>query len=797
MHKKILLILLILIETTINTKAQEKDPKIQNIMPLIEANDNLLENSTSFLFSPLRYQSRAIPYRWQTYKINGAKLNSLNNNTIPYAAIGALYSIASHSKSNTSLFFDYTNNIPSLGNNRSIWIEPQNHKTSGYAISAISSRTYSYRLQSGYRLNKTETNGWAIAIDASRHWGKSMTLNGVWTDNFGLKLAASKKLHKNKGTIQLTTLINPTKRATPWSTVQEAYNLANSNVYNPAWGDINGTQTSTNVRTTYEPIIITNHTIKLHKNIKINSHIATRFGQNTNSSLNWQGAPNPRPDYYKYLPSAHKSQEVKDIIKTAWQNNINIRQIDFTEIAQTNTKQNNDRANYIIEDRVSKPLFLTAGSRVSTENLSLAIRTTYQSEHNYKKINSMLGGKYWLDIDTFVEQDEDVKNKTQNNLQNPNRHVTAGDEFGYNYKLNNLEIELEGAYHKKWNKLSLTAAANISTLSSQREGYYEKENFPGDSSYGASTTLTNYNYALRIEGEYRAGNRLWIGAAIGYNSIAPTPSEIFISPRYRNATVPNTQNTSILSTEISAKYSSSTMKLGASIYHYQQSNGSSIKNLYDDMLYAYVHYSIQKIATTRTGLELWGEFMIADPLWLNLVAIVQNNIYTNNPTGTAYKESTGKQLIDKEIILYKGQHIGGAPEKLGAIILSYQPYGWIIRLSTTIFEGQYEVLSPTRHTTRARSRAQTEHQMNAMTTQLQSKWGASIDLFGGHTLRFNNGQSLGFYGSINNLTCNPNIVTYSYQSDRFVRNGWALTPQASRLSYTLPLNFFLNITYRF
>lgn len=797
MRKKILLILLTLIGATTTTKAQEEDTKTQNIMPLIEANDNLLENSTSFLFSFLRYQSRAIPYRWQTYRINNAKLNSLNNGTIPYAALGALYSIASHSKSNTSLFFDYTDNIPSLGNSRSIWIEPSNHKTSGYAISAISSRTYSYRLQGGYRLNKTEKKDWAIAIDASKHWGKSMIIDGVWADNYGLKLSASKKLKHNGGIIQITTLINPTKRATQWSTVQEAYDLAGSNVYNPSWGDINGTQTSTNVRTTYEPIIIANHTIELPKNIKINSHIATRFGKNTSSSLNWQGAPNPRPDYYKYLPSAHKSQEVKEIIKTAWQNDINIRQIDFTEIAQTNTTSNNNRANYIIEDRVSEPLFFTAGSRVSTENLSFAIRTTYQSEHNYKKINSMLGGGYWLDIDTFVEQDEDVKNKTQNNLQDPNRHVVSGDEFGYNYKLNNFEIELEGAYHKKWDKLSLTAAANVSTLASQRYGYYEKENFPGDSSYGASATLTNYNYALRLEGEYRAGSRIWVGAAIGYNSIAPTPSEIFISPRYRNATVPNTQNSSVLSAEISAKYSSSSMKIGASLYHYQQSEGSSIKNLYDDMLSSYVHYSIQNISTTRTGLELWGEFMIADPLWLNFVAIVQNNIHTNNPTGSAYKESTGKQLIDNEIVFYKGQHIGGSPEKLGAIILSYQPYGWIIRLSTTIFEGQYEVLSPTRHTTRARTRAQSEHQMNAMTTQLQSKWGASVDLFGGYTLRFNNKHSLGFYGSISNLTCNPNIVTYSYQSDRFARDGWALTPQASRLSYTLPLNFFLNITYRF
>lgn len=796
-RRGVLLLLLTIFGLSLNAKAQSDD--IQYSMPSLEANDNLLESSTSFLFSFLRYQSRALPYRWQTYRINDVKLNSLSSGTIPYAAIGSLYSIASRSQNDATLFFNYTDPIPSLGGNRSLWIEPNSQKTSGYAITSISSRTYSYRLQGGYRLNQSQINGWALAIDASRHWGRSMLVEGVWADNFGVKISASKILGKNQngGALQLTAIINPTRRATPWSTVQEAYDLAGSNTYNPSWGMIKGTQVSTNVRTTQEPIIIVNHSIELPKNIKISSNAAIRFGQNSSSSLNWQGAPNPRPDYYRYLPSAQSSQAAKDIIKDMWQADVNIRQINFEQIAQVNAINSGARANYIVEERVSEPLFIRAGSRVSAKNFSLALTAAYQSERNYKRVSSMLGGGYWLDIDTFVEQDEDVKNKTQNNLRDPNRHVTTGDKFGYDYRLDNLEIALEGAYDKKWGNFSLTAAASASLLSSQRFGYYEKENFPSDSSYGASRSINSYNYALRVEGEYRVGSRLWIGAAMGYNSIAPTTTEQLISPRYRNAVVPNTKNSTVLSAEVSARYLSSAVKVGASFYHYGQSGGAAIDNLYDDMLHSYMHYSTQDISSSRTGLELWGEFMVADPLWLNFVAIIQSNIYTNNPTGSAYKESTGKQLVDNELIFYEGQHLGGAPEKLGAIILSYQPYGWTVRLSTIIFEGQYEALSPIRHTTRAHLRASDEQQLSAMSTQLQAPWGISVDLFGGYTHRFNRGGSLGLYGGIGNLTCNRNIVTYSYQSDRFVRDGWSLSPQASRLSYALPLNFFLNITYRF
>ncbi len=797
LKKGLLAILLLIFSFTATAQNEEEQNLLQ--MPQIEANDNPLENAYSFLFTFLRFQNRAMPYTWQQFRVNGVELNSLSTGRTPYGSIGSLYNAATHTQNNSNLFFDYSSPLSSLGGTRAITIDPQDSQSSGYAIGAVSSRTYSYRLSAGYRLNTSERNGWALIADGSRRWGRSLLVDGVWSDNWGATIAASKNIGKTGrgGTLQLTAIFNPTHRAKAQGTTNEAYQLAGTNLYNPAWGMQNGAQRSANVQKTIEPIIIANHNIELGKNITLSSAIATRFGESLYTALNWQGAPNPRPDYYQYMPSYHSNESIARLITQLWQSDVNTRQINFEGLYKANSMSNNGRANYIIEDRVSQPLFISAQSRITTKNFSISLLGAYQSERNFKRLNSMLGGGYWLDIDSFVEQDDDIKDLVQNNLRDPNRHIKEGDRFGYDYRIDNYKAELEGAYTKKWGNFRLTAAASAALLSTQRVGYYEKENFPTGYSYGASQGTLGIDYRARLECKYSLGSRLSAGVAIGFDSRSPRSDELFISPRYRNAFTPYIENTTILSAEAKVNYQSSNLRLGASVYSYSQNGLSTVKNLYDDIQSEYVHYVTRGIMTSRTGAEFWGEILLAEPLWLSFVGIWQNNIYSNNPTGTTYKESTGALLTNNETLYYKDKHLGGSPEKLGALTLSYQPYGWTIRLTAIVFEGSYESLSPLRHTQRAISRANSEQKMNAMLVQQKSDWGVSVDLFGGYTFRFERGNRLGIYGGIGNLTCNRNIVSYSYQSDRFFRDGWYLTPQPSRYYYALPLNFFLNISYRF
>ena len=54
---------------------------------------------------------------------------------------------------------------------------------------------------------------------------------------------------------------------------------------------------------------------------------------------------------------------------------------------------------------------------------------------NYRMINDLLGGDFWVDVDQFAERDFEDPNLAQNDLQEINRVARNGDVFGYNYNI--------------------------------------------------------------------------------------------------------------------------------------------------------------------------------------------------------------------------------------------------------------------------------------------------------------------------------------------------------------------------
>lgn len=760
-------------------------------MPRIEAPDDYFDQAGNFTFSFLRYRWRGLNLYAQSFVVNDLKLNSITDGSIPFAALGSIGSIATTSSTVNSFFVD--NALVSIVGGQCFTINPTAEPRAGYATAALSNRTYTYRLSAGYSLG--ERNGWSVMLDASRRWGRSLSIQGVATDAWGAYIAASRQLDRGN-MLQITAIYNPTERLMPSSSTAEAFSLAENNLYNPAWGLQNGRQRSVNVRRTNEPIVMLNHTFESDKGLKIKSGAFARFGENSYSGLNWQGAPNPRPDYYRYMPSAASSAEQAAEITQLWKTDVNTRQINFEQLYRVNYL-NDQRAKYILEERVGQPFVVAASSRAAYKNFSVGVAIAYETIRNFKRVGSLLGGGYWLDVDSFVEQDEDVKEKNQNNVLDPNRHVAQGDRFGYDYSISAFRAAIDGQYTHSWGNFHLTAAADVALRTLQREGYYEKENFPLGESYGASQGVLGVDYSLRVQGEYRLGTRFGAGLAVAFSSASPTSRQQFISPRYRNALTPNIGNSTTFAIEGRAKYNSSSLRLSGSLYYYDLSNYGSVRDLYDDIQHAYVHYVTRDAAMSHYGVEASAEILIVGDLWLNAAVSLSNNVYTNNPTADIYKESTGAMLIGGETLLYKDLHVGGAPQTIGVLALDYRPRGWTVKLSAVVFDAGYVSLSPIRHTARAMTAAASPDALQAMVGQQKLLCGVSVDLFGGYTHRFDSGQSIGIYAGINNVLSDPNFVASGMQSDRFFTQSGSLTPQPSRYYYALPINFFVNLSYRF
>ena len=70
---------------------------------------------------------------------------------------------------------------------------------------------------------------------------------------------------------------------------------------------------NTRVRRTHEPIVMLNYNFDISDNTRLTVATSVRFGFNGYSALTWKDGADPRPDYYRYLPSNYLSQITPEI----------------------------------------------------------------------------------------------------------------------------------------------------------------------------------------------------------------------------------------------------------------------------------------------------------------------------------------------------------------------------------------------------------------------------------------------------------------------------------------------------
>ena len=129
---------------------------------------------------------------------------------------------------------------------------------------------------------------------------------------------------------------------------------------------------------------------------------------------NWYNAADPRPDYYRYLPSWQTNADltvapdpaIVAAITNAWKNDINTRQINWDKLYLVNKLANSTgaQANYVLEDRHidhQQILLNTLLNYQKSEHLlcTCGLELSKYTGYHYKTIKDMLGGNYWVDID--------------------------------------------------------------------------------------------------------------------------------------------------------------------------------------------------------------------------------------------------------------------------------------------------------------------------------------------------------------------------------------------------------------
>ncbi|HIP35975.1 MAG TPA: Plug domain-containing protein [Crocinitomix sp.] len=786
---------------------------------LLQSSRDVFSTTAAYNFGIARFRIRGYNSDQTVIMLNGIPMNDLESGRGTWYKWGGLNDVTRYAESKRWL----TSNpyhFGGLGGYSNINAKASDIRKGHYLSYASTNRAYRHRLMYTQGTGM-QSNGWAYAMSLSGRYSKEGYVEGTYYESFGYYFAAEKQYNKHHN-FNLSVIGSPTNRGRNGISVQEAYDLTGNNYYNSYWGyqTINGKQVKRNSRQamSHTPIITFNHEWKIDNNTKLNSSVYVNAGQYGQTSLNWNDAKDPRPDYYRYLPSYYYARNDSingNILRDQWINDPTFSQIKWDELYAANRNNlyvmkdvdgiaGNDvkglRAKYIVETRWNNILAYGMTSNLTKKlndniNLSSGIYIQYQRNHYFKTINDLLGADYWVDIDRFATQVGVDPQIAMNDINKPNRIVRVGDKFEYDYFINNTKATTFGQLDFSYDKFDFYSTLELSTSNFFRNGINQNGKFP-DNSKGKSEKSTFFNYALKGGVVYKISGRQFITADALVKTQAPWSRSAFVSPRTRNTVIEDLQNEFIYSGDISYILKYPKLKMRATYYYTERKNAVWSRSFYHDEYNSFVNYIMKGVDYLNHGLEFGLDAQVYGGFSVNAVVAYGQYLYTSRPTASIYVDNSAELLAENKTVYLKNYRVGGMPQSAYSIGVKYRGKKyWFAGANFNYYADIYLDPNPDRRTAEAvQNFVTTDPQWDKVLDQTQLSNGYSVSMFAGKSFKISN-YYLNITVNISNLTNNQNYQSGGYEQLRYdVTNIDKFPP---KLGYMYGFNYFAMAKLRF
>ncbi len=794
-------------DITLNSLEGDDDNKGQSGSSLLNASSDVFNSTAAYMFGPVFFRARGYDNENQAVYMDGLQVNDIENGRASWSEWGGLNDVTRNKEISNGLgLAPFT--FGSLGGSTNIITRASLQRKQTKFSYAMSNRTYMHRAMFTYSSGMMNNN-WAFTVSASRRWGNEGYVEGNFYDANAYFVGVEKKIN-DKHSLGLTIYGSPTRRGQQAASSQEVYDLSGSNVYNANWGFQNGEKRNSRVKDFHQPMFILNHYANLSEKVQWNNAIGYSTGHDGGTALNWYNSNDPRPDYYRYLPSYVEEQltnNYDDITRQAlinrWKTDVNYRQVNWDKLYYTNNlaAKSGLSARYMVEDRRNDQDQLTLSSRMkfqATENIKISggVQGIKYSGYHFKTVDDLLGAEYWLDVDQFAERDFiGDKDRLQNDLNNPNRKVGVGDVFGYNYNMHSTTGVAWAQSEVNFDKVDVSAGLSFTHQEYWREGLMKNGNHP-DNSYGLSEKHKFNDLGAKLGATYKITGRHFIEANGMYLSRAPFIRNTFVSPRVRDDVAPDLTSEKILSGEVSylMRYPGANLRLTA--YHTEFKDQTEINAFYHDDYKTFVNHVMTGINKTHQGIEFGAEVKVIGGLSVQGVAALGNYRYTNRPTATVSYDN-GSKADTTETIYIKNFYVPGA-QTATSLGLKYAGPGFLfINLNANYFDNAYLDFNPERRTEAAiKGLGEGDALIEEITMQEKLPSAFTLDASIGKSWRFGD-YYLNLNFSVSNILDNQDFITGGYEQMRFDFATKDVSKFPSKYYYSYGRTFYLNLGFRF
>ena len=796
------------------SQLEDEEGNTQEVALLSGATDNPFYQASSYTFSTARFRIRGYENQKTETYINGIPFNDGVRFSFNYSMTGGLNQ-AFRNKTIGMGLEDNLFGFGGIGGANNIKTFAADYAPGTRVSLAYTNGNYRWRgmITHATGLNK---HGWAMTVSAVARYAKEGVYPGSFYNSWGYFLALQ-KVFNPQHTLTLTTFGAPTKRAANSAIYEECAQLVGSNMYSPDWGWQEGKKRNSKVVESFDPTAILNWVWKPNDHTSLNTGFAYHKSFYSKAALNWYRAADPRPDYYRYLPSYFTDETSKQLYTDLWTSESEITQIRWNDLYQANYMNNQmadqtgveQGSTYILENRHSNQSSFTLSSVLNkrfTHQLTMmtGANANYTVSSYYKTIKDLLGGRYWLDVDNFAERDfPDSPEMAQNDMENPNRKVMKGDRFGYDYDILTFKAELWHQWVLNLAKWEMFASVKGDYFQFQRDGKMRNGRAP-ENSYGKGDIHRFLTYGAKAGITFKLDGRNSFTGHAFYGTEAPRPYDAYISSRTKDDVI-DLKVEKIFSADLSYVMSYRNFKGIVTAFFTDQRDNTERNSFYDDVRSTFMNFALTGVHKQYKGVEVGLSYKLSSSLTVSAAANIARYQYKNRPLGTRSYEN-GSNPDVTSVIYLKNFYVAGSPQECYSLAFNWAgPKNWYVELNGAWMNRSYVSISPIRHEAipnlyeLAESEEHLQQLIKDLSVQEKLNEALIINASIGHVIYINRSASFNINLNLNNILDNKNIQTGGYQQGRIDTKDITNTANKfpNKYYYAQGFKVFLNLGLKF
>ncbi len=794
---------------------EDENAENQDVSGLLQSSRDVFNSTAGFNFSAARYRIRGYDSENYITTMNGVTLNNPETGRAIWALWGGLNDVTRYQETKNGISASSLT-FGGIGGSSNINARPTALRKGTNISYGLANRTYQHRVMLTHSTGMM-SNGLAVAISGSGRYSDEGYVDGTFFSGGSYFVSIEKKIN-DKHSLGFVGFGAPTVQGRNSITTQETYTLTGNNYYNSYWGYQNGEKRNSRVRNTHQPYLMLNHYFDISKKTHLTSSLYYTFGKSGNTRLNWNNTADPRPEYWKNLPSAFENpgDEAQFAQQTAlWESlNPTTTQLDWDQFYFANSKNlftlenvngsgtsfTGNRAKYIIEEQRSDVYdygFNTAVTHKLSEKLLLSggARVSIYKSENFKVLNDLLGAEFWVDTDQFAERDFKDPDAAQADLNNPNKLVKEGDRFGYDYDININTINAFGQVEGTFSKIDWYAGLSVTQTSFWRTGNMKNGLFPANS-YGDSEKQNFFNYGAKAGVVYKLTGRHLITANGAYITRAPLARTAYLSPRTRDQVVDDLKNEKILSGDLNYIVRYPKVKTRATVFYTSIEDKTWSRSFYHDELRTFVNYNMTGVDQLFVGMEFGAEVNLTSTITATGTFASGDFTYNSRPTATIIQDNSTKLLEEKKTIYLKNYKLGDSPQTASSIGLRYRsPKYWFVGADFNYFTDIYIQVNPDRRSESAVSNlVNTDPQVQQILEQTELGDDYTINFYAGKSWKIKQ-YFIRINLNINNVLNNKDFQTGGFEQLRYNKTNIDKFPPM--VGYMLGRTYFAMVSFSF